>query len=198
MPADKAVLAFPITATEWNSFNGSDTLTIIYSNRSTPVLRMALPQTSVLRDVEHYDYSHSFISTCKDGAGLQPEALVRAFADALPAWAKWIIAGSCSQKINLNSTCHEAPVLHAAYAPFRISYGTDDEVILERQNEHRSIYVSILLGTPRRDALQKNIILSVMVQTHNGRSRFYSRMLNKLFQTLMPGLLKHLVMLLNV
>jgi hypothetical protein len=198
MPADKAVLAFPVTAIGWNSFNGSDTLTIIYSNRSTPVLRMALPQSSVLRDVEHYDFSHSFITTCKDGAGLQPGALARAFSDALPAWAKWIIAGSCRHKINLNSTCHALPVLHAAYAPFRISYGTDDEVILERKNEHRSIYVSVILGTPRRDALQKNIILSVLVQTHNGHSRFYSRMLNKLFQTLMPDLLKRLVKLLNV
>ena len=193
MPADKTLLALPITGTGWNGFSSSDTLAILYSNRSAPVLRMAVPQTSLLRNFERYDYSLNFITTSTDSEGLQPEALAHSFVALLPGWAKLLLAYSCRQSVRPGEPVNAATALEASYAPFCMWDSTDDEVILQRQNKNLSIYISILLSPPRREALQKNIILSVMVRSHNKNGRFYSRLLNQLFQTLMPAMLKRLV-----
>jgi hypothetical protein len=162
-------------------FSEPDSVSIIYSNRKTPIIRTAIPETSFLNMQCDFQYSTAYLTTYKDVCDtIQPDDLVEAFTKAMPFWFGILF-------INNGWRCYEP--LKKFY---NVIYKTENEVVLELNQRHLNCKVSVLLTKPRKEAMQKNMILSTTIAFHDTIGRLYFLMLKPIYENLLLKVLQHL------
>lgn len=200
-----ATIAIPMRQPTLRHLSEGRTVSILYSNRKAPVIKTALPETSLLNVQKPYDYSDSYLTTFRDGLDeVQPADLMYTLYAAAPSWMKVLLLLSGSIRIHFNvKTCKGAFGEEALERSTRVGvakryffnmlYKTADEVVFGKTGRHMDIRHSVLLHKPRKDSAHKNVVVSTAVTFHTGFGRFCFSLIKPLRHYLTPLLLKKVI-----
>ena len=182
MQWNKATMTMAIPTKNLDDFGEPCSLSIIYSNRKTPIIQTTLPEISWLLTQYSFDYSNSYLTTCKDTSNeLNAEDLVVAFGEVVPPLFKRLFA---NRKENQHGALKNmAPII----------YQSENEVVFEMTNSSLDYKISLALSKPRRGGVQKNIILSTTVSFKNPLGRLYFMLLRPVYERLLLTTLKQMV-----
>jgi len=199
-------IAMPSHQVTLRHLNKTCTLSILYSNRKAPVVKTAVPEGSLLSMVQQYNYRDSYLTTFNDASNVvEPADLAYAFHSAAPGWIKVFILlrnllrAHFSFKIFKNifrrkavSDEHTIRVGEKIHF-FTMLHHTDNEIVFGKIGRHIDIRYALFLHKPRKNTLQKNVVISTAVTLHTYFGRFCFIILKPLLAYLGPFLLKRTV-----
>lgn len=187
MQWNKATMAMEMPANELVHFSEPCSLSIIYTNRKTPLLQTELPGASWLSSQADYDYNKSYLTTYKSaGSSLEPADLMAAFLKATPFCFRLLLA--------TKKQPDAASIYEALKNNFYIVQESNNEIVFEVRHKHLNYKFSLLQRQFRRTGILKNLFLSTTVTFHNPVSRFYFMMIKPLYEYALETTLKKMVL----
>lgn len=190
MQTANARIVMPIYQATFQYLSENCTLAILYSNRKAPVIKTALPQASLLYLQQPYDYTDSYLTTFNDGADqMRAEDVANAFTAAAPGQIKVLfsIVKQFRSYFNLGTFTGKASHLSD------ILYSTENEVVYGKTSKHFDIRYSFLVQKPRKNTVQKNVMISTAVTIHSYFGRLCFMLIKPFLNYMTPLLLKRAI-----